>query len=114
MQDKEQSKSINSNNKLKISKCEYFIQKFINYINKRKSLETIKHNKNIQKRLNININDYKEYSAKYSSIEIEKKPMKNKYGKFIHIKKEDKEYYHIFYNDNKEKEIKSFKNKYNY
>ena len=32
--------------------------------------------------------------------------MKNKYGEFINIKKEDEEYYHIYYNDNKEKEIK--------
>ena len=56
--------------------------------------------------MNINIIYYKEYSEKYSSIEIEIKPMKNKYGKFINIKEEE-EYYNIYYNDNKEKEIKS-------
>ena len=71
---------------------------------KRKSLETIKYNKSIQKRMNININHYKEYSENYSSIEIEIKPLEN-YD--INIKKEDKEYYHIYYNDNKKEEIKS-------
>ena len=57
--------------------------------------------------MNININDYKEYSEKYSSIEIEIKPKENEYGKFIDVGENEKEYYHIYYNDNKEKEIKS-------
>ena len=39
--------------------------------------------------MNININDYKESSEKYSSIEIKIKPVKNKYGQFINIKKEE-------------------------
>ena len=38
---------------------------------KKKSLDIIKYNKNIQKRINISIKDYKEYSEIYSSIEIE-------------------------------------------
>ena len=78
----EQSKLINSNNKLKNLKSDYFIRKFFYYIHKRKLLEIIKYNKSIQKRANININDYKEFCEKYSSIEIEIKPMKNKYGIF--------------------------------
>ena len=51
--------------------------------------------------MNININDYKEYSEKYSPIEIEIKLMENEYGKFINIKEEDKGYYHIYFNDEK-------------
>ena len=58
--------------------------------------------KNIKERINININDYKEYSE---LIEIEIKIAKNKYGKFINIKKEEEIYYHIYFNNNK-KEIK--------
>ena len=57
--------------------------------------------------MNININDYKEYSEKYSPIEIEIKLMENEYGKFINIKEEDKKYYHIYFNNNEE-EIKNF------
>ena len=105
--EQEQSKLINSDNMLINLKSDYFIQKFFDYMNKRRSLKTIRYNKSIQKRINININKYKEYSEKYSSIEIEIKPMENKYGEFINIKKEDKGYYHIYYNDNKKEEIKS-------
>ena len=53
----------------------------------------VKYNKNIKNRIYININNYKEYSEKYSSIEIEIKPVNNKYDKFINIKDEDKKYY---------------------
>ena len=58
------------------------------------------------KRIDITINDYKEYFEKnYSSIEIEIKPVNGSNGKFINIKKnEDKKYYHIYFNNN-EKEI---------
>ena len=57
--------------------------------------------------MNIDINDYKKYSEKYSSIKIEIKPMKDYYGKFINIKEGDKKYQHIYYYDNKKEEIKS-------
>ena len=108
IKDQKQPKLISSNNILRIIKSNFILKKFFDYPNKRKSLEIIKYNKNIQKRMNININNYKEYSEKYSSIEIEIKPMKNKYGRFIYIKEdEDKEYYHIYYNYNKKEEIKS-------
>ena len=80
-------------------KSDYFIIKLFEYIPKRKSLKTIKYNKKIQKRIDINIKDYKYYSKKYTSIELEIIPMKSKYGKFINIKEKDKEYYHIYFND---------------
>ena len=70
-----------------------------------KGLNIIKYNENLKKRININTDDYKEYSEKYSPIEIEIIPKKNEYGKFINIKKEDKKYYHIYFNNNGE-EIK--------
>ena len=105
--EKEKSKLINSDNILQNLKSDYFIQKFFDYIQKRRKLKTIRYNKSIQKRINLNINHYKEYSEKYSSIEIEIKPMENKYGDFININKENEEYYHIYYNDNKNEQIKS-------
>ena len=105
--EQEQSKLINSDNILQNLKSDYFIQKFFDYIQKRRILKTIRYNKSIQKRININIIHYKEYSEKYSSIEIEIKPMENKYGSFINIKKEEEQYYHIYYNDNKNEQIKS-------
>ena len=101
--EQEKSKLINI---LKNLKNDYFIQKFFDYIQKRRILKTIRYNKSIQKRINLNINHYKEFSEKYSSIEIKIKPMENKYGRFIKIKEEDEEYYHIYYNDNKKEQIK--------
>ena len=66
-------------------KSDYFLQKLFNILLKIKSLYIIKYNNNIKYRLNISIKDYKEYSEIYSSIEIEIKPVNNKYGKFINM-----------------------------
>ena len=89
-------------------KSYYILQEIFNDLQKKKLLEIIKYNKKIQKRLNININNYKDYCETYSSIEIEITPTKNEYGKFINIRnKEDKKYYHIYFNNNKE-EIKRY------
>ena len=63
-----QTKLIVANNQLKNVKSDYFIQKFFEYMAERKSLETIKYNKSIQKRINININHYKAYSETKTSI----------------------------------------------
>ena len=106
-EEKEQSKLFVSNNKLKKIKSNFILKIFFGYINKRKSLEMIKYNKKIQKRINIDSNHYKSFSEKYSSIEIEIIPMENGYGRFIYIEEKDKDYYHIYYNDNKREEIKS-------
>ena len=107
VEEQRQSKLIVSNNKLKKLKCDYFIQKFFEYMSERKLLETIRYNKSIQKRIDININHYKAYFETKTSIELDIIPMKGKYGKFINIKEEDKKYFHIYFNDNKEKEIEN-------
>ena len=87
-------------------KSDYFIQKFFGYMSERKSLETIRYNKNIQKRINININHYKAYSETKTSIELDIIPKKGEYGNFININVEDKKYFHIYFNDNKKKKLK--------
>ena len=75
---------------------------------KKKKLEIVKYNKKVQKRLDLGVKDYKEYSETFTPIEIEIIPTKDKYGRFININKNDKLYYHIYFNDNKEE----IKNKY--
>ena len=92
---------------LKNVKSHYIILKFFEYLTERKYLETIRYNKSIQKRINININHYKAYSETKTSIELDIIPMKGKYGKFININEEDKKYFHIYFNDNKKKEIEN-------
>ena len=105
--------SNNTNNETNILKSEdkfaniksnYFLRLLFNILEKKKSLEIIKYNKNIKRRLNINIRDYKEYSETFSSIEIEIIPKENEYGKFIN-NSPGNSYYHIYFNNNKE-EIK--------
>ena len=102
---------IKSKNKFINLKSDYFMQKLFDYIQKRISLKIIKCNINIQKRLNININNYKDFSEKFSSIELEIIPIQSKYGPFIKIKEEDKKYFHIYFNDNKEEIKKTELNK---
>ena len=92
---------------LKNVKSHYIILKFFEYLTERKYLETIRYNKSIQKRINININHYKAYSETKTSIELDIIPMKGEYGKFININEEDKKYFHIYFNDNKKKEIEN-------
>ena len=92
-------------------KSDYILKKIFTHLQKTKSLEIIKYNKKAQCRLNININDYKEYSEIYSKIEIELIPNKNKNGQFINIKKEEKSFYHIYFNDSKEEVQNYYLNK---
>ena len=100
-----QSKLIVANNLLRKLKSDYFIQKFFGYMSKRKSLETIRYNKSIQKRININVNHYKAYYETKTSIELDIIPMKGEYVKFLNINPENKKYFHIYFNENKKKEI---------
>ena len=72
-----------------------------------KLLKIVKYNKNMQKRMNLNINDYIEHSIKYSSFEIEIIP--GNYGKFINIKeKENEKYFHIYFDNNKEETKRNY------
>ena len=100
--EKDEKNQIKSDTKYENIKADYFLVKVFNNLEKKKILTIVKYNKNIKNRINININDYKEYSEKYSSIEIEIKPVKNKYGQFINFKDEDKKYYHIYFNNHEE------------
>ena len=96
---------IKSKDKLIKIKSDFVMKKVFDYMQKKISLTIIKYNINIQKRLNININNYEYFSELYSSIELEIIPIQGEYGPFIKIDKEDKKYFHIYFNDNKE-EIK--------
>ena len=79
-------------------KNKYILLKIFENISRRKSLDIIRYNNQIKNRINIKIKDYEESTL----IEIEIIPVKNKYGPFINIKKEDEKYYHIYFDDNTE------------
>ena len=105
---------IKSINKFINIKSDYFMQKLFDIMEKRISLKIINYNINLQKRLNININHYKDFSEKFSSIELEIIPKLNEYGDFINkinYYEVYGEYYHIYFNDNKEEIDKTEINK---
>ena len=85
-------------------KSKYILQIIFDNLSKKKALQIMKYCKGMQKKLDINEKDYKNYLDIYSSIEIEVIPRKNNYGSFINLK-EGESYFHIFFDDNK-KEIK--------
>ena len=105
---KKEENSINSKVKLDILKSNYILKKIFFSLSKKNYLEIIKYNKKMQTRINLTIDDYKDFTEKFSSIEIEIKPIKVDYNKFINIiNKKDEKYYHIYFNDSKE-EIKRY------
>ena len=93
--DKEQIKSIKKKVGFENIKSNVILKIIFNCIEQYILLKVIKHNKRIQKRLNININDYDEYSK----IEIEIKFNSNEYGKFINFPDKEEEYYHIYFDN---------------
>jgi len=100
---KSEANSINSKCKFNILKSKYILEQILYNLSRNKYLDIIKYNKKIQKTMNLTINDYKDFSEKYSSIDIEIKPIKTDYNKFINItNKKDEKYYHIYFNDIKE------------
>ena len=76
------------NNILKNVKSKYILIEILEHLNEKKLLEIALYNNYIKQKMNININNYKEYSEKFSSIIIELKPYKN--GTFINLKKKKK------------------------
>ena len=79
-------------------KSKYILQNIFNICSKYKSLLIVKYNKKIQNRLDIGINDYKEYSGTFTPIEIEIVPDKYEFGKFIN--EIFVPYCHIYFDDN--------------
>ena len=55
---KEQLKSINSNNKLREVKSDFFTKILLNRLSRKTLIELVKCNKYMQKITNINLNDY--------------------------------------------------------
>ena len=85
----------------------YILKIIFSNLHKKILLEIVKNSKLIQKRLNISINNYKQYCETFSSIVIELTTVKVDYNNtFIYLNKNNQSYYHIYFNDNK-KEIKS-------
>ena len=81
-------------------RSKYILKILFDNLTTEKTLRIIKYNKNLQSRLDISLQHYKEYFQ----TEIEIIPIKYKYGKFINVS-DDESHYHIYFNNSKE-EIK--------
>ena len=95
----------NKNSDFRNIKSKYILKIIFNNLKNSRSFQIIKYNKKLQNRLDFSFHDYREYIQVLSPIEIELKLVEKEYGKFINIPEEDKDYYHIFFNNSK-KEIK--------
>ena len=101
----EKSNQIKSKNKFMNLKSDFFLSKLFDIMQTKLSLKIIKYNNAMQKRLNINIKNYKEYSETYTPIELEIIPGEKKFDKFININEGEEDFFHIYFN-NKKKEVK--------
>ena len=88
----------------------FVTKKIIYKLYTKKLLKIIKYNKNIQKKFDIGINDYK----KFEKIEIELIPICKENKNIFINNNENREFYHIYFNDGKN-EIKRnyFRKNYN-
>ena len=80
----------------------YILRIIFNSLFRNKMFDIMKYNKKLQKRLDLNINYYKELFQLYVPIEIELKPDDNQYGNFINISDKNKKYFHIYFDDSNE------------
>ena len=85
-------------------KSDYILKKLFGMIQKDKSLEIIRFNKKLKKKLNINIDDYKQCCK----IEIELKLSYYKYGQFINIPDKEKEYCHIYFDNSNQEKFRNY------
>ena len=110
----EQLNQIKTNVNFDNLKSDYFLKKIFEYMKTNKYLSIVKYNKKLQKRLNLNINDFKDYCQLYSPIEIELKIVNNKYHnkQFINIFDENLKYCHIYFDDSKEEIKRPYMNDY--
>ena len=89
----------NTKNKLSNLSINYVLKRIFSHLTPIKVLKYIQYNKNLQSRLNKDINDYKKENLK---VIIEIIPEENQYGKFINLNPTEKSFCHFYSNNNKE------------
>ena len=109
---KKDNEEINKNKSIiENIKSNYILKIIFNYLPQYRLLKINKYYRMNQKRLDLNINEYKNYCESFSSIILEIIPFQHDYGSFINIDKNDELYYHIYFNNNKEEIKRTYINK---
>ena len=92
------------NNSIGKIRSSYILNEISTYLQQKKLLEIVRYNKQLKKKLEIKLEDYKKV---FSKIVIEIIPVENALGKFINtdLNKNSKNYFHSYFNGSKE-EIK--------
>ena len=109
---KKENEEINKNKSIiENIKSNYILKIIFNYLPQYRLLKINKYYRMNQKRLDLNINEYKNYCESFSSIILEIIPFQHDYGSFINIDKNDELYYHIYFNNNKEEIKRTYINK---
>ena len=99
------NKNIQNKNLFKKIKSNYFLKLIFDHLSQKKSFKIPQYNKNIQKCLNIGLNDYKTF---YEKIEIDLEVSENSplVNYFIKFPKKYNNRFHIYFNDDYENEMK--------
>ena len=79
-------------------KSSYILKRILDNLERNKFFNLIRYNKKLQKRLEKNIDDYKN---EYLKVELEIIPIGNNFNIFINQSGKES-YYHFYINDNKE------------
>jgi len=82
-------------------KSNYILRKLIQNLNRKTLLKTVKYNKHLRCRLNIDLKEYKTYLQTEIELKLFQADPNLKPIKFINYEG-DKKYYHIYYNDNEQ------------
>ena len=94
-------------NVLEKIRSKYILQQIFDNVNKKNILNIIKYNKTLKSKLNITKKDYKELCK----IEIEIIPERNKYFQFINININEKSFFHIYFDEDKEEKKRNYLNR---
>ena len=96
-------------------KSKYILKQIFWNLTNKKKLVLVKFNKKIQARLDLGINDYKDYSEKLTPIEIElffiNKKKYSDCNEFMSITEKERKYFHIYINDSKKEIENNYLNK---
>ena len=100
---------VKTNNLFERLNCDYILRYIFEQLKEKKNLKLVRHNKALQERLEITLNEYKKYKNRIEII-ITPIPIEDlKEGKNIFINiNENKSFYHIYFNNGREEAKRNY------